>query len=350
MAEPQKAGPRTNKAIQGTGGQRKINRPLAPDESGVFEIPLEQGGESAGEAPVQGSAQAGLGAAALLGASQNRDRMLRRREPAGQLGPMPIGKNATPLPARLGGGGGGEIAAPPTSALEGGAPLDQFAAASYAAQGTKEQREVSRQRAMMETARRFLAGGAEPSAPRAAPRGEEAPRRGIEQRGGEQELGPGQVGTRQARTQAALQQGQQMSRTEALKRKLQDRLAESRLAQQAEQRYRKLSKNVRRLLKAIQAAGAKSLISLVTLTFQANLEVINKWVTKIKTPKSIAPVEPAVPDDDEFVAACANCVTCVTCLTLNAKLIFIIILATIIAGSVLSIVQDLKFIFNILGN
>lgn len=200
---------------------------------------------------------------------------------------------------------------------------------SYTARSTEEEQEVARQQAMLQTARRFVEPGGPPPQAEAEPE-KERPREGE----APAEAGPPVAEpARQARIQAMLQEAQQEARGKEEQEQLNKLEEAAKRFQSQRQQAIRISKMSRNVMKAVQIGGGASIITIITLIIQVNLETLNKWITQIRIPFLYEVEKPPKLGLDDGFTCCVNCIVSYMCLTSLAQFILIIIIIGVITAA-----------------
>ncbi|RIL00579.1 hypothetical protein DCC77_03415 [Candidatus Uhrbacteria bacterium] len=208
---------------------------------------------------------------------------------------------------------------------------------SYTARSTEEEQEIARQQAMLQTARRFVEPGGPPPQTEAAP-GEERQRQGE----APAEAGPSVAEpARQARIQAMLQEAQQDARGQEEQEQLSKLEEAAKRFQSQRQQAIRISKMSRNVMKAVQIGGGASVITIITLIIQVNLETLNKWITQIRIPFLYEVEKPPKLGLDDGFTCCVDCIVSYMCLTTLAQFILIVIIIGVITAALTQLLGPL---------
>jgi len=205
---------------------------------------------------------------------------------------------------------------------------------------TTEQKEKRRQASMMDVARKFSAPSGEMMS---GPEEDEFIREESE------ESVPAEPAhmepRRQMRIMGQLQQGRSQERMMVQQKTASVQNLQQKAMQQR-QAMVKTNKNIRRIIKLIQAAGIETIIPLITLIIQLNLETINKWIFKIEIPGIILVDAYPSLDASDVITFLLDFLLVFAFLLVFLQTTFFIILGMIIWTNIIDLFSSLLEIFS----
>jgi hypothetical protein len=204
---------------------------------------------------------------------------------------------------------------------------------------TEEQKEKRRQAAMMKRAKEFTTPGGKAEEAEALP--PEAPIEGQPGRPG----APVSPRQQQMRIMGQLQQGKAQERMK-FQQKLESAQNMKRRIQQQRKAAIKANKTIRRVIKLIQVAGIESILPIITLILQLNLETINKWVFKIEIPGIILVEQYPKLDATDVVTCIVDFLMVFAILIAFVQMAFFFVIAMIVWGGIIEIISSILEIFS----